>query len=463
MNFWSSNESNANEKGKLLQAWGNWLLSGRWNHVVSPRLFVNNMFSTTNYRLKINQEFTSGNQIDSIDYKSLYLSRVNDLSFRSDWQYKITNNYNLDFGIKLTALNHIPNKISQSDILAQSYEQILSYENAVYFSNQVTLFSFIDADIGLRAVSFINNGYSKFGIEPRINLNFHIFSAQTLNLSCQKVNQFAHLLLTNGAILKNEIWVPADENIEPSTSVQYAVGWKAGFAKGRFDTELNLYYKELNKLASYKEGYSNLLGDGGWRNKIETGGVGKSLGLEFLLRKNKGNWTGFFAYTLSKTTRQFDKINRGEEFVFDYDRPHSASINVSRKLSEKWSASASWVYQTGLPFTQVLGRQYIPDGTDGYKEVLIYGERNSATMQDYHRLDLGFTCKKINRKGLKAEWNYSVYNAYSRHNPTAYYYNTHPMNIEWDSSNKSTYEPLNLYKVSFFPIIPTVSYKVYFE
>ena len=462
LNYFSISNGFGNEKAKLTNAWGNTVFSGRWSRMLTPRLFVNNIVSVTNYRLKIKTKFTSNSQNENTKYKSLYLSRVKDVSFRSDWQYKLAKIYNLDFGLKLTALNHIPNKIEQSDQPLQYYEQIRSYENAAYVSNQISLFNFIDADLGLRAVSFKNNTYSTNVLEPRVNLNIRFLKSQTLNISYQQVNQFAHLLFTSGTILNNEIWVPADENLEPSHSVQYSAGWKGTYAKGMFDSELNVYYKELHNLATYKEGYSNLLGDGGWRNKLETGGTGKSQGIEFLFRKNSGNWTGFIAYTFSETTRQFAGINKGDEYVFDYDRPHSASINISKKLSEKWSASVSWVYQTGLPYTPVIGRQYINDNEGGYKEALIYGERNSERMIDYHRLDLGFTCKKRTKKGRKAEWNFSVYNAYNRHNPTAYYYATEKDDTD-TFDRHGNYHHFKLYKVSLFPIIPTASYKVFFD
>ena len=460
--FWTDPKAKLNENGKLLNIWGNWMLAGRWSRVVSPRLFVNNMLSSSNYRLKINQEYTYNAQTDSTSYHSMYLSSVKNLSFSSDWHYKVSMNYNLDFGVKLCVYDHIPNKISQSDQPEHFYEQIKSYENAMYLSNQFKFLNIIDADIGLRAISFINNNYSSFKLEPRIVLNVTIATKHTLNFSYQNINQFAHLLFTSGAILNNEIWVPADKKLAPSNSEQFSLGWKVNFSNEMFDVELNVYHKTLNNLATYKEGYSNLLGDGAWRNKIETGGYGKSQGIEVLFNKNKGNWTGFIAYTLSKTTRQFDAINRGQEFVFDYDRPHAASLNINRILSDKWSASISWVYQTGLPYTPVIARHNYPDGKWGYMETLIYGERNSGRMLDYHRLDLGFTRKTITRKGRKAEWSFSVYNSYNRRNATAYYYGTETesvKNYDW----KGNYKNFKLYKVSFFPIIPTVSYKIYFE
>jgi hypothetical protein len=462
LNYSSIVNNKSYDSGKIQNKWGSWMLSGRWNRVVTPRLFVNNILSTTNYRLKTTYEYKSYNEHDSLEYEGSNLSQVNDLSFRSDWQYKVSMNYNVEFGAKLTTLGHIPNKSTQSIGVEQDYEYIRSFENAVYIGNQVRLFNIIEANVGLRVVSFQNKGYSKTALEPRVNINANLYSNQTINFTYQKVNQFAHLIFSTGTVLNNEIWVPVDKNLEPSVSKQFAAGWKGSFKNGEYDLELDIYHKYLYGLVTYKEGYSNLLGDGGWRNKMETGGTGKSKGIELILRKKQGNWTGFIAYSFSKTTRKFSGINGNDEYLFEFDRPHVASINFSRKLSEKWSASATWVYQTGLPYTPVIGRQYIPDGIDGFKEALIYGKRNSDRMENYHRLDLGLTKTISTRRGRKAEWNFSVYNAYNRHNPNAYYYSGIKKDFrieDWQGN----YLYLKKYKVSFFPLIPTISYKLFFD
>lgn len=460
LKYWSKREKTTGERGRVNNVWGNWMLSGRWSRIVTPRLFVNNIVSLTNYRLKVAREFSSNAQGDSINFKGEYLSTVRDVSLRSDWQFKVAENYDIEFGAKLTQLGYVPNYIynSNSDQNTGIVRE-LSYENSLYLSNQFSLLCFLDADLGLRFVSFMNNNYSKSVWEPRLMVNARINNWHALNFTYQKVNQFAHLLYSSGAIMNNEIWVPSSESILPSQSKQYSLGWKGNFINGCIEAEVNLYHKESTDLATYKEGYSNLLGDGGWKSKIEVGGMGQSNGAEFMVRKISGNWTGFVGYTYSKTTRQFPGINRGNEYVFDYDRPHSFAISLNRKLSEKWNASATWVYQTGLPYTPVIGRQITLYGIDKYREVLIYGERNSGRMKDYHRLDLGFTQERITKRGRRALLTLSVYNAYCRLNPNAYMYSTEKT---YDDIENGVFKPFKLYQMSFFPIIPSISYKVFF-
>jgi outer membrane receptor protein involved in Fe transport len=468
LKFWNKDHEITNEKFTLHNSWGNWLASARWNRVVSPRLFFDNTVSCTHYRLNILNSYYSKTTNDTINYKNDYYSSVLDLSLRSDWQYKLMKNWSFDFGAKATYYNHIPNKISQTGQAENSsYERMSANELSFYQNNWFKLFDVIDGDVGARLVNYNSGNFHELVVEPRVLLNVRISSSQTLNFTFQRMTQFSHLVFTSGSIFNNEIWIPADKNIAPSKSTQYSLGWKGSFFDGTFETEANVYYKDMNQLASYKEGYSNLMGDGSWRTKIETGGSGKAKGVELLIKKVKGDWTGFVGYTYSNTTRQYPGFNKGEEYLFDYDRPHSLSINLNRKINEKWSFSASWVFQTGLLYTPVIGRQLtqVPNPSDNeeveYQEAFIYGERNSARMKNYHRLDLGFTLTTKTHWGRKAIWNFSVYNVYNRHNPAAYYYGYSKDGFV--GYNPENYTSLKQYQISYFPIIPTVSYKVFFE
>jgi hypothetical protein len=142
-------------------------------------------------------------------------------------------------------------------------------------------------------------------------------------------------------------------------------------------------------------------------------------------------------------------------------------LNINHRFNEKWSVNVSWVYQSGIPYTPVISRQLVPvispDGTISYHEALIYGERNSSRMKDYHRLDLGINLNTKTKNGRKATWTFSVYNAYNRKNPVTYYYGN---NIE-GRMNKNYftegYKPISMYQISYFTIIPGISYKIYFE
>ncbi|MFA5648875.1 MAG: TonB-dependent receptor [Bacteroidales bacterium] len=473
-NYWQRDKSTmGSQKSRLSTTWGNWLLSARWNRVHNQSLYSTQSLSYVRYRLKNGQSYINTDPNDKIDFNSKFVSSVQDITYKWDLKAQVMSNWNLNFGLNTSALRYSPNSIYiSSNPNLTSEPAINAFESAVYAENEWEIARILNLKLGARAVHYGTSKYNAFRIEPRANLDIALSSSHSLNIGYMKTNQFSHLLFTQGEIMSNEVWVPADKSISPASTEQISGGWRGIFDNGMFDAEVSGYYKTLTSLSTYAEGYASLMGDGNWRDKIESGGKGEAYGAEFFLRKTQGKWTGFAGYTWSKAYRSYNGINEGVEYVFEFDRPHSLSLSISRKINQSLTLSASWVYQSGLPFTPVIGRQLIPSlddlGEDDpfYYEAFIYGDKNSARMRNYHRLDLALNYTRYTRNGNKAKWTFAVYNAYNRKNPFSYVY-THDMSSEGRVpsplyNGSKTYDSFSLYQASFFPIIPTVSYKVFF-
>ena len=467
LKYWSDIEDeNVHQKHSFTDIWGNILTSATWNRVVSPKVYATNTISYTRYRLNSPSKYSLVSGNDTTVYNKIYGSSVNDVSARSLWKYSVNRLWQIEYGLNASWLRYVPNDYyRKSNIQTVAINEIVNAgEASVFIDNNIHLWNFIDGVIGIRISDFYSNGYNNLTFEPRVNLNFNVIKDNVFNISYMRVSQNTHLLFTQGSITNNEVWVPAGEYAPSSYSDQLSIGWKGDFANGMFSAEIDAYYKKLYNLSTYKEGYVNLEGDSDWRSKIETGGEGTSKGFEFMFKKNEGKFTGFVGYTLSKTKRVYENINNGVEYNYEFDRPHSLSVNLNYVFNKKWSVSATWNYSTGLPYTPAIGKYYVQrfdneTNRTYYDEVMVYGERNSARMRDYHRLDIGAVYSKLTKRGRKAEWTFSIYNVYNRHNPYSYYYSTDELERYGDMP-RATY--LRLFQVSFFPILPTASYKVYF-
>jgi hypothetical protein len=473
LNYWSKKDKqNPDNKNHMITIWGNWLLSMHWKRVISKNLFAEQTISYTRYRLGERQNFTYKTENDITTNKSRYLSSLQDFSIQSGWKYQPVKDWTVNFGMKTSLMIHLPNyEFNSGQLLQIEKQRTETIESALYLDNSFDLGNGFKVDAGLRFVKFLASGYNPSVLEPRLIIYKDLNKNHQLNMSYMRINQFTHLLYTAGNIMGNEIWIPSDKEIKPSMSNQYTFGWTGIFADGSYQAEMNLYYKTMENLTTYKEGFISLKGVNNWHSKVVSGGKGEAYGVELLIRKTKGAWTGFAGYGWSNATRQFPAINQGNKFLFDYDRPHSASIFIQHKFSEKLTFNAAWAFQSGLPYTPVAGKQLtisLEPGEDGepvYYETFIYGERNSARMKNYHRLDLGLTVNKIGANNkVKSSWTFSVYNAYNRKNPVYYYYNT---SASGEIINPETsgigYKPNNMYQLSLFPIIPMVSYKRYFD
>lgn len=471
-NAWSKKDSkNSIEKSHLKNVWGNWLFSTGWNYVASANLFGESGISYTRYRLKNKQSLIKAQESD---YENIFTSSVQDFSLRTAWNYRVLPIWLTKFGLQSSILNHTPNALEQIGVF-DSYNQnsINSVQSAIFIENKIDPLKNIKLNIGLRTVYYSIKEFSTLCFEPRFDMSIDLPTHHKLNLSYMHVTQNSHLLFASGnSIMATEVWIPATQQILPSSSKQVSMSWSANILNNMISTEIGVYYKHMSSLATYKDGYIDLKNNRDWQSIVETGGKGTSYGIELFIKKNYGTWTGSFGYDYSHTTRKFDKINNGIEYFYEYHRPHSISLMINRKINDKWDFNAVWIYQSGLPYTPAIGRKIImvPDHIGEncnamYREALIYGERNSSKMKDYHRLDVGFNYTKITQKRkLKAVWSFSIYNLYNRQNPNMYYYNDNATDeFHIDPIYNEDYKPLNLYQVSLFSIMPSVSYKVYFN
>ena len=163
---------------------------------------------------------------------------------------------------------------------------------------------------------------------------------------------------------------------------------------------------------------------------------GKSYGLEFNIKKNKGKYTGQIAYTWSRsfiadiTTFASEQVNGGSYYPSNYDRPSSLSIQGGVKLGDGWDFNCNFVYVSGRPATY-------PDGTYVINNTVVtnYSLRNEDRLPDYNRLDISFSHDSRRFPGQKRYtiFNFSIYNVYARKNPYSVYF-------QRDDSGLNSYE-----------------------
>lgn len=470
--------SQENINNRYTNRWGNILGAVIWDHTSNDGLLSTNSLSYNYYRaLKC-----STSKLDGEKEKNYEKSSVRRFRLTSDWKYSISNSWNLNFGAHVNAYNHIPSQLYNSnDISEVTFKSEQSTESTLYIENQWTIDSKLKLDVGGRFQYFVNGGYHDLFSEPRISLDLRPTETISIGASYMKVHQFSQMLFTPGEVKQDEIWLPSNETIPVAQSTQYGIGAKFYLQNNSYSVELDLYDKTMTNLARYRYGYPFLSSDETWQNKVITGGKADVYGLELLVRKNIGSLTGFVSYAYSNGERQFDDFNDSKPYNYEYERPHALSVNVSYRLNDRIRFNALWTYKSGLPYTPVIGKRPIITtdpydsyfesvSTEGYEtgdtyyfEELIYGDYNSARMEAYHRLDLSIQYKKTSKRGYRAEWNFCLYNAYTHQNANMYYYNVDGTSNIDGREFQSGFLPLQMYKVSYFPIVPSFSYKIYFD
>ncbi|HMM10967.1 MAG TPA: hypothetical protein PKE03_02600 [Bacteroidales bacterium] len=181
-----------------------------------------------------------------------------------------------------------------------------------------------------------------------------------------------------------------------------------------------------------------------------------------LVSKKSIRWEASITYMLSKTMRRFSEFNQGMLFSFVSDRPHDINVLISYEISPTWKFTANWLYQSGIPFTPVIGRY--PGSTvdrEILTDILNYGPKNSSRLKDIHRLDISSKHQKCDLTGKpRSIRTFGLYNAYNRKNPAYYFYLDESMiSIVYPNyRGKLPVQPA-IWQMSIFPIMPVVSYK----
>jgi hypothetical protein len=307
------------------------------------------------------------------------------------------------------------------------------------------------------------------------------------------MQQNIHLLSTSTIGLPTDLWIPSTNNIVPQKSQQVALGLAYDLHKPKLSFSLEGYYKKMDNIIAYKEGTgffffdvmndpegmieseSSKTGKLVWESNL-TAGQGWAYGMEFLVRKTAGNFTGWIGYTLSWTTQQFNELNFGKKFYARYDRRHDVSVVLMYNIGKRISLSAAWTYATGNAVTipeSVHSAENMNGTIQNYlfekynvnaynfsygNFVEVYGAKNNQRMQAFHHLDIGIQIKNKEKPDRKRKWEgiweVSIYNVYNHKNAFFYY-----VDMVHSRSGDMRYV---LKKVCIFPFIPSFSYNFKF-
>lgn len=445
--------------------WGNATLTARWNHIINARWFSNSsfIFSNFNYSFK----FQSG------DDEVKITSKIQDLNFKQEFSYFINPKNSIKIGVNVIHHTIKPGELftnEGSSFRPFKIEDRYSLESALYATHEWKPTEKLSVNYGIRLTSFLAMGsgtffsYDKdgeltnskkyksgevvqsyFNPEPRISANYALSEHKSIKASYGRTVQNLHVINNAAADSPTDVWLSSSKNIKPGMADQFSVGYFQNFAENKYEFSAETYYKSMQNQLDYRNG--TVVNGNEFLEGDILSGIGRAYGIELLLKKKKGRFTGWVGYTLSKSERKIEGINNNNWYSTRQDRTHDISIVAMYDLSKKWSISASWVYNTGNAVTLPTGKY----GIDGRTQ-LVYSERNGYRMPDFHRLDLGATYTGKQFKRFQSSWNFSIYNAYARENP-------YMIEFKEDPNDASKTQAI---QTSLFRIIPSVTYNFKF-
>jgi hypothetical protein len=440
--------------------WGNITGSIRWNHLVNDKLFMNvtAVYSDYQYNLGI----PSGSQ--AFDFKAKILTT----EFKVDFTHYLNPKNKLEYGLDFHFFDFLPGEargLGDETIFSEvKVPAEYTVMPAIYLSNEQKVGDRITLQYGLRYAIFYNIGpldvnlyrygvptqqsdiigvarYGEAeinaqydGLEPRFAANYLIDKKQSVKVSYMRTRQYMQLVSNTTAATPFDIWKPAGYYIKPATADQFAVGYFRNFKGNMWEFSAETYYKVLQNVLEYRDGAELILNE-----HLETEllqGDGRAYGLELMLRKTSGRFTGWVSYTLSRSELKVEGfqvadyygaqngVNNGEWYPSNWDKTHDLSLVAQYDLTTQWVISGTFIYVTGRPATYPTGA-YVWDN----KFIPLYDSRNQNRIPHTHRLDLSATWTPIRQgKRWKSSLSFGVYNVYGRKNPYSVFFRQNPDN-----------------------------------
>jgi hypothetical protein len=410
---------------KLDMNWGNTTVSGKWTHVFNPTLFSNFNLTYSKYLAK-----TSVN-LGGINYSQE--NSISDVSLKSDINFYPTNNHLIKFGLWLSKyrITYIE-QTGEGD----KYEFISNPSQiSLYAQDEWNVSPLLKMQPGVHAEYQTLTHSTTIG--PRFSARYFLREDLTVKFAAGIYYQYLNAIPIGDAsgFSPFDIWVPIDDKMKPSRSVDFVLGLETEpiqnhplSIEGYFKTYKDVLYwiGEPTRTKSI--------------NELFYVGTGRAFGIELFFQRKIGDLTGSISYTLAWTYRTFPELNSGKEFMPKYDRRHDLSVIGNYQLAETWKLGFVFTYSTGQSYTAGAARYAIQTPIGELKHILP-GDLNNFRLSPYHRMDVSIT-KRTTFFGLKGSWYIQIYNVYNRENV-------------WYREFDTQKNPTEVTDVTLLPFIPT--------
>lgn len=463
--------------------WGNLMVFGGWTYTCNYKLSGTSQIAYTRYHSDIRRDLKSRKGNSSDFYRSSSGNGIDDISFRTDFNYRPSDRHCIRFGGQYIwhtfhpSYEEMRSSVAGSIPLQGKKEKLHAHDAGIYAEDEWTVCPWLAVNGGLRFSIYSINGQTYTNLEPRLNIVFPVNRQFSLKASYSRMNQYVHQLGESYIDLPTDDWISVDSRFKPLRSDQISAGAYLT-PNTTYSFAAECFYKWMNHILDYKDGYNIYSATSDWHDQLAMG-QGNSYGIELTARKETGKITGSVSYTLSWNNRKFNEINQRKTFPAKFDNRHKLNITANWKVNKKVELNAAWSYMTGNRTTvsfdnyQELGAdKYFSSGNGASSPIsggIIfpgdelmppyyytqggldhYTGRNNVRLPAYHRLDLGINIHKPLKKGREGVWNISIYNTYCYMAPVSI-----QKKMKWDAD----FNGVNVFQtLRLIPVIPSVSY-----
>ena len=289
------------------------------------------------------------------------------------------------------------------------------FESSVWAHYQLSMGS-LKSDMGVNVdlgdLMGKNGGWGT--IQPRLNFSYPVWETWIAKASYGRFTQNLITLNNEDDIISIfDMWIQLLGSLKPEQADHYVIGLE-GNPLRNLSASFQSYFKNYRSLVVYN------------RDKIDSrdpdyiNGTGKAYGFETLLRYGSPALDLYLSYSLGWTM----VTTSGFEYNPRYDRRHTLNLLVTYRPMDGVEIGARWQFGSGLPFTQSVGyydRITLsnifrgPWVSETPKPYVMLGDKNSARMPSYHRLDASVTYRFTVRP-ISGSFGLNIVNVYNHKN-----------------------------------------------
>ncbi|MFM9837058.1 MAG: TonB-dependent receptor [Cyclobacteriaceae bacterium] len=428
--------------------WGNQGASAKWSRQWNKNFYTNFLIAGSQYFSNYNRDASlkleipaQDSVIFSVKQTTKEDNKVRDLTARFDAEWLLSTKHKIEIGASFTQSDVNYKNLRNDTLLILERNQSGQY-SSLYFSDNWQATKKLSITGGLRASYYqLTNQYL---YEPRFSFAYFLTNKIKLKGAYGNYNQFVNRIINeNLSEGSRDFWLMADgDQVKLSSSQHYIVGVSHETNGWLFDVEA--YHKDLQNISEFSLRFRT-----GAQITSATqlfySGKGYAEGVDFLLQKKSGNYTGWASYTIGRVRNTYADFNDGKEFPALNDQLHEFKITQNYTLGA-WNFSSTFIFGSGKPFSEPAG-QYSLSLLDGRDLSYIgVGTKNGSRLSPYHRLDVAVHHKFMFDKArkIKGDLGISIFNLYNRKNIWYYQYDF-------------TQKPAVITEVTYLSITPNLS------
>ncbi len=407
------------------QNWRNRIISGRYQRLLSNRLFMTSTVFRSTYEA---YENTFIRPTQSAFVQSNYRVALEDLGAQVDFDYYPTIDHQVRAGfsvVKHKFDSSIDAVVAYSPTLIEPLAEISlseSNELAAYVQDIWKPTSNWTVLPGLR-LSYFGKG-SHFRASPRLTVQYAADPQKLIiRTSVASQMQYIQRIRDRHSLLYDLVssrWIPTDANTRPSRSGQATIGFESQIVP-HMTIRTDFFARRSSGILLPKDEFQSkdgLLGPG-----IEiatllgqhTAGRERSYGVEIGIEADWRSWRMLASYSGLQAESRTTGLNEETFKPTRFEIPRSFSF-VSLRERQKWTYGFSVIWRSGYPLTVPTSRYQLTDPISGEATWFFHNpELNNGRLPAYFRFDVNFSYRFT---WAKANWTagFNLYNVLNRRN-----------------------------------------------